>query len=202
MVKPLRQGEANIMATLGRKALGPFGSAREAYEAAEEVELKLGMTVTVEELEVFMTRERKICKGPRKNAIPHFCLYKATISSTASADITSTVACAARVLSRPPIAVQRGTVEATAAPAPVAVREQGSTLAALWRQTGTWNGRRRLGRVVSRDAQRIVKRYRIVRHVHLFWGLQHYPERALCGEPGARRGPPAAPGPRRATART
>ena len=28
MVKPLRQGEANIMATLGRKALGPFGSTR------------------------------------------------------------------------------------------------------------------------------------------------------------------------------
>ena len=38
MVQPLRQGEANIMATLGRVALGPF-------EAAEEAKLKLGMTV-------------------------------------------------------------------------------------------------------------------------------------------------------------
>ncbi len=36
MVQPLRQGEANIMATLGRETLGPFGRAREAYEAAEE----------------------------------------------------------------------------------------------------------------------------------------------------------------------
>jgi hypothetical protein len=68
--KPLRQGEANIMATLGRKALGPFGSAREAYEAAEGRKLKLGMTV--EELEVFITREQKIPKGPRKDEIPHF----------------------------------------------------------------------------------------------------------------------------------
>ena len=66
MVGPLRQGEANIMATLGREALGPFSSAREAYEAAEEAKLKLGMTV--EELEVFMTRERKIPKGPHKGA--------------------------------------------------------------------------------------------------------------------------------------
>ncbi len=40
MVEPLRQGEANIMATLGRKALGPFGSAHEAYKAAEEAELE------------------------------------------------------------------------------------------------------------------------------------------------------------------
>ena len=67
MVQPLRQGEANIMATLGREALGPFGSAREAYEAAEKAKLKLGMTV--EELEVFMTRERKIRKGPRKGEL-------------------------------------------------------------------------------------------------------------------------------------
>jgi hypothetical protein len=66
MAQPLRQGEANIMATLGRKALGPFGSAFEAYEAAEEAKLKLGMTV--EELEVFMTRGRKIPKGPHKGA--------------------------------------------------------------------------------------------------------------------------------------
>ena len=67
MVQPLRQGEANIMATLGRGALGPFGSAREAYEAAEEAKLKLGMTV--EELKVFMTRERKIPKGPHKGEL-------------------------------------------------------------------------------------------------------------------------------------
>jgi hypothetical protein len=107
MVKPLRQGEANIMATLGRKALGPFGSSREAYKAAEEAELKLGMTV--EELEVFMTRERKIRKGQRRDEIPHFFLYEATISSTALADITGTVApivCAAQVSSRPPIRAQ------------------------------------------------------------------------------------------------
>ncbi len=92
MVQPLRQGdsEANVMATLGRKALGPFSSAREAYEAAEKATLKLGMTV--EELEVFMTRERQIRKGPRRDEIPHFCLYEATISSTALADITGTVA--------------------------------------------------------------------------------------------------------------
>ena len=67
MVGPLRQGEANIMATLGREALGPFGSAREAYEAAEKAKLKLGMTV--EELEVFMTRERKILKGLHKGEL-------------------------------------------------------------------------------------------------------------------------------------
>jgi hypothetical protein len=67
MVQPLRQGEANIMVTLGRKALGPFGSAFEAYEAAEGAKLKLGMTV--EELEVFMTRERKIPKGPHKGEL-------------------------------------------------------------------------------------------------------------------------------------
>ncbi len=116
MVKPLRKGEANIMgfmATLGR-ALGPFGSAREAYEAAEKVELKLG--TTVEQLEVYMTRERKIRKGQRKDEIPHFCLYEATISSTALPDITGTVApiaCTAQVASQPPIAVQRGAVEGT-----------------------------------------------------------------------------------------
>jgi hypothetical protein len=80
IIKPLRKGKANIMATLCRRALGPFGSAR-AYEAAEKAKLKLDMTV--EELEVFMTRERKIRKGPHKDEIPHFCLYEATISSTA-----------------------------------------------------------------------------------------------------------------------
>ena len=144
-----------------------------------------------------MLRERKIRKGPRKDEIPHFCLYDATISSTALADITGTVApiaCAAQVASRPPI----GAVEATAAPAPVAAREPGNTLAALRRQVGTWDGRRRLGRAGSRDAQHNMNR--IVRHVHLFWGLQHYREWALRGTPGARRGPPAAP--RRATAST
>ncbi len=143
MVEPLRQGEANIMATLGRKALGQFGSAREAYKAAEEAELELGMTVEV--LEVFMTRERKIRKGQRRDEILHFCLYEAMISSTALADITGAVApiaCAAQVASRPPI----GAVEATAALAPVAARELGNTLAALLRQAGTWDGRRRLGR--------------------------------------------------------
>ena len=65
MVEPLRKGEGrtNIMATLGR-TLGPFGDARSAYEAAEKAELKLGLTI--KELEVYMTRERKILKGPRK----------------------------------------------------------------------------------------------------------------------------------------
>ena len=67
MVKPLRNGEANIMATLGRKALGPFGSALEAYEAADKAGLKLGMTV--EELEAYMTREWKIPEGPRKGEL-------------------------------------------------------------------------------------------------------------------------------------
>jgi hypothetical protein len=67
MVQPLRHGEANIMATLGREVLGPFGSAHEAYEAAEGAQLKLGMTV--KELEVYMTRERKIRKGPRKGEL-------------------------------------------------------------------------------------------------------------------------------------
>jgi hypothetical protein len=197
-------GEANIMATLGRETLGLFGSAREAYEAADEkAELKLGcLGMTVEELEVLMTRERKIRKGQRRDKIQHFCLYEATISSTALADIPGTVApiaCAAQVASRPPI----GAVEATAAPAPapVAAREPGNTLrlAALpRRQAGTWDGRRRLGRAGSRDAQHNANR--IVRHVHLFWGLQHYREWALRGTPGARRGPPAAP--RRATTST
>ena len=68
MVKPLRQGEGrtNIMATLGR-TLGPFGDARAAYEAADQAGLKLGLTV--EELEVYMTRERKIPDGPRKGEL-------------------------------------------------------------------------------------------------------------------------------------
>ncbi len=78
------------MATLGRETLGPFGSACEAYEAAEEAKPKLCMTV--EELEVFMTREWKIRKGQRRDEIQHFCWYEATISSTALADITGTVA--------------------------------------------------------------------------------------------------------------
>jgi hypothetical protein len=60
------------MAMLGREALGPFGSAREAYK--EEAELKLSMTVEV--LEVYMTRERKIRKGQHRDEIQHFCLYK------------------------------------------------------------------------------------------------------------------------------
>ncbi len=34
------------------------------YEAADQARLKLGLTV--EELEVYMTRERKILNGPRK----------------------------------------------------------------------------------------------------------------------------------------
>ena len=65
MVKKLRKGEGrtNIMATLGR-ALGPFGSARAAYDAATTAGLKLGMSV--EELELYMTRERVILKSPRK----------------------------------------------------------------------------------------------------------------------------------------
>jgi len=68
MVKPLRRGEGrtNIMATLGR-TLGPFGDARAAYEAADRAGLKLGLTV--EELEVYMTRERRIVKGPRKGEL-------------------------------------------------------------------------------------------------------------------------------------
>ncbi len=39
------------------QALGPFGSAREAYEAAEKAKMKLGMTVEVldSQLEVCMT---------------------------------------------------------------------------------------------------------------------------------------------------
>ena len=68
MVKPLRRGEGrtNIMATLGR-TLGPFGDARAAYEAADRAGLKLGLTV--EELEVYMTRERRIVKGPRRGEL-------------------------------------------------------------------------------------------------------------------------------------
>jgi hypothetical protein len=68
MVKPLRRGEGrtNIMATLGR-TLGPFGDARAAYEAADRAGLKLGLTV--EELEVYMTRERRIVKGPRQGEL-------------------------------------------------------------------------------------------------------------------------------------
>jgi hypothetical protein len=68
MVKPLRKGEGrtNIIATLGR-TLGPFGDARAAYEAADQAGLKLGLTL--EELEVYMTRERKILKGPRKGEV-------------------------------------------------------------------------------------------------------------------------------------
>ena len=68
MVKPLRRGEGrtNIMATLGR-TLGPFGDARAAYEAADRAGLKLGLTV--EELEVYMTRQRRIVKGPRKGEL-------------------------------------------------------------------------------------------------------------------------------------
>ena len=68
MVKPLRQGEGrtNIMATLGR-TLGPFGDARAAHKAADQAGLKLGLTV--EELEVYMTRERKIPNGPRKGEL-------------------------------------------------------------------------------------------------------------------------------------
>ena len=54
------------MATLGR-TLGPFGNARAAHEAADKAGLKLGMTV--EELEVFMTRERKILKGLHKGEL-------------------------------------------------------------------------------------------------------------------------------------
>ena len=50
------------MATLGW-TLGPFGDARAAYEVADQAGLKLGMTV--EELEVYITREWKILKGPR-----------------------------------------------------------------------------------------------------------------------------------------
>ncbi len=58
------------------------------------------------------------------------------------AGITGTVApiaCAAQVALRPSI----GAVEASAAPAPVAGREPGNTLAALRRQAVTWDGRRR-----------------------------------------------------------
>ena len=54
------------MATLGR-TLGPFGDARAAHEAADQAGLKLGLTV--EELEVYMTRERKIPDGPRKGEL-------------------------------------------------------------------------------------------------------------------------------------
>ncbi len=64
-MKPLHTGEGrtNIMATLGR-TLGPFGDACAAYKAADLAGLKLGLTV--QELEVYMTRERKILKGQRK----------------------------------------------------------------------------------------------------------------------------------------
>ncbi len=46
MVKPLCKGEGrtNIIVTLGR-TLGPFGDARAAYKAADQAELKLGLTV-------------------------------------------------------------------------------------------------------------------------------------------------------------
>ena len=68
MVKPLRKGEGrtNIMATLGR-TLGPFRNASAAYKAADQAGLKLGLTL--EELEVYMTRERMILKGPRKGEL-------------------------------------------------------------------------------------------------------------------------------------
>jgi hypothetical protein len=68
MVKSLRKGrgKTNIMATLGR-TLGPFGTAREAYDAADKAGLKLGLTL--EELQVYMTLERKIRKGPRKGTV-------------------------------------------------------------------------------------------------------------------------------------
>jgi hypothetical protein len=68
MVKSLRKGrgKTNIMATLGR-TLGPFGTAREAYDAADKAGLKLGLTL--EELQVYMTRERLIRKGPRKGTV-------------------------------------------------------------------------------------------------------------------------------------
>jgi hypothetical protein len=52
------------MATLGR-TLGPLGNARSTYEAANKAGLKLGMTV--KELDVYMTWERKILKGPHKD---------------------------------------------------------------------------------------------------------------------------------------
>jgi hypothetical protein len=202
MVKPLCLGEANIMATLGRKALGPFGSAREAYKAAEESELKLGITVEV--LEVFMARERKIRKGQRRDEMPHFCLYEATISSTALADITGTVApiaCAAQVTSRPPI----GAVEATATPAPVAARASASRSARAGQHAcSTAAAGENVGRPpplgkggVARCA---AQREQNCASWLLFWGLQHYREWALRGTPGACRGPPAAP--RRATAST
>ena len=51
----------------GHGRLGPFGSAREAYEAADEAGLQLGMTV--KELEAYMTREWKILDGPRKGEL-------------------------------------------------------------------------------------------------------------------------------------
>ncbi len=65
MVKQLSKGEGrtNIMATFGR-TLGPFGNACAACEAADKAGLKLGMTV--DELEVYKTRERIIRKGPHK----------------------------------------------------------------------------------------------------------------------------------------
>ena len=86
--------------------------------------------------------------------------------------------CAVPVASRPPIlAVQRGLVEATATPAPVAAREPGSTLVALLRQAGTWAG--------SREAQRNVNHNRIVSHVHLSSGGSLIPR----GHCAGRRGP-------------
>jgi hypothetical protein len=65
IVKPLRKGEGrtNFMATLGQ-TMGPFGDAREAYKAADLAGMKPDLTV--QELEVYMPRERKMLKGPRK----------------------------------------------------------------------------------------------------------------------------------------
>ncbi len=64
MVKPLRKGEGriNIMATLGQ-TFGPFGDER-APRGVRRGGPKLGLTV--EKLEVYMTQERKILKGPCK----------------------------------------------------------------------------------------------------------------------------------------
>ncbi len=45
---------------LGR-TLGPFGNSRAVYDAADKAGLKVG--ITLEELEAYMTRERKILKG-------------------------------------------------------------------------------------------------------------------------------------------
>jgi hypothetical protein len=157
MVKPLRKGEGrtNIMATLGR-TLGPFGDARSAYEAADQAGLKLGLTV--EELEVYMTRERKIRKGPRKGeletrVVPVALFELLDVHETHDFKCSDGICNQAGFL--PHKYTPKGALHletrfryrraATSLPTPPAP----NVLLPLQRSAGTANGRRRLGRAPS-----------------------------------------------------